>query len=218
MRLPPLTQDQILRWADAHYRRTAGWPTCECGPIRDAPGETWKAIDQALRLGMRTLRGGSSLARLLARRRGVRNLQELPRLTEKQILAWADAHNRRTGVWPTSKSGAIPGTWSETWTGVNAALQKGRRGFPGGSSLARLLARRRGVRNPKQPAPLTARQILRWARAYRRDHGRWPDRYSGAVAPGKGETWGMIDRALRIGLRGLAGNTSLYRLVTGKDG
>jgi hypothetical protein len=36
-----------------------------------APGETWVAIDAALAHGHRGLPGGDSVARLLARRRGV---------------------------------------------------------------------------------------------------------------------------------------------------
>ena len=36
--------------------------------------------------------GGSSLPRLLAAHRGVRNRKQLPRLTERQIVRWARAH------------------------------------------------------------------------------------------------------------------------------
>jgi hypothetical protein len=47
----------------------------------------------ALRLGLRGLPGGSSLARLLDEQRRVRNVKNLPPLTEEQILAWADEHH-----------------------------------------------------------------------------------------------------------------------------
>jgi hypothetical protein len=57
------------------------------------------------------------------------------------ILAWADAWHRRTGQWPGVLSGEIPGTGGETWVGVNRALYFGRRGFPGGDSLKKLLRR-----------------------------------------------------------------------------
>jgi hypothetical protein len=211
--LPRLTLTQILAWADAYHRRTGTWPTSESGPITKTCGETWKAIDHALRLGMRSLPGGSSLSRLLAQRRGVRNIQNLPRLSFRRILAWADAHHYRTGTWPTSDSGLITKTLGETWSGVNAALQKGRRGFRGGFSLARLLAQRRGVRNPKQPPQLSMERILKWADAYKRRHGFWPNRQSGAIAEMDGETWAMIDRALAKQQRGLCGKSSLFRLL-----
>ena len=55
----------------------------------------------ALESGLRGLTGKSSLPCLLAERRGVRNQGNLPRLTETQILAWADEHYRRTQRWPT---------------------------------------------------------------------------------------------------------------------
>jgi hypothetical protein len=211
--LPRLTIKQVLDWADAHHKRTGAWPISESGPIPGAAGETWKAIDHALRLGMRRLPGGSSLSRLLAKRRGVRNIQDLPRLSLEQILAWADAHHDRTGTWPTSDSGPIAGTSGETWSAVNAALQKGRRGFPGRSSLARLLAKTRGVRNPKQPSQLSVELILQCADAYQRRHGSWPTRNSGPIAEMDGETWAMIDRALARRQRGLRRKSSLYRLL-----
>ncbi len=211
--LPPLTIKQILAWADGHYGRTGGWPTSESGPIFGTSGETWKAIDHALRLGMRSLPGGSSLSRLLAKQRGVRNIQNLPRLSLKQVLTWVDAHHRRTGTWPTSDAGPVSKASGETWSAVNAALQKGRRGFPGGSSLARLLAKKRGVRNPKQPPQLNVNLILRWADTYKRRNGIWPTRHSGSIDDMDGETWAMIDRALTKRQRGLSSKFSLYHLL-----
>src|SRR5262249_15590888 len=140
----------------------------------------------------------------------------LPPLTVKQILAWADAYQKRRGTWPTSDSGPIAKTWGETWAGVNAALQKGRRGFPGGSSLARLLAKHRKVRNLKSARPLAVEGILHGAAVHHRRAGSWPNRNSGPISEAPGETWAMIDRALRRGQRGLPGKSSLYRLLTNK--
>ena len=51
--------------------------------VRDDLAETWAAVDAALINGVRGLEGGSSLARLLDRERGVRNRKALPRLTVK---------------------------------------------------------------------------------------------------------------------------------------
>jgi hypothetical protein len=70
-RKPPLTVAEILRWADAHRRRTGAWPGVTSGPVAGAPGETWPALDKALRRGGRGLPGGGSLARLLRRERGL---------------------------------------------------------------------------------------------------------------------------------------------------
>jgi hypothetical protein len=143
-RRPPLTVAQILSWADAHFDRTGRWPSEESGPVRGRRGETWVALDRALRRGLRGLPGGTTLPRLLAERRAKRNMAALPRLTRAQILRWADAHRRRTGAWPTATSGAVTEARGETWRSVDAALRQGWRGLPGGDSLARLLDRERG--------------------------------------------------------------------------
>src|SRR5262245_43530924 len=53
--LPPLTVEDILRWADAHFQRTHTWPTSDSGPIPDTKKEKWSSIDHALRIGSRGL-------------------------------------------------------------------------------------------------------------------------------------------------------------------
>src|SRR5262249_38567069 len=111
----PLTEEMILAWADEHHRRWDDWPKAASGAIEDAPGEIWKTIDNLLRIGLRGLRGGSSLAQLLADHRGVRNALGLAGLTTQQILAWADAHHQCTGDWPTRDSGTVVEAPGETW-------------------------------------------------------------------------------------------------------
>jgi hypothetical protein len=58
---------QILAWARAHHGRTGRWPSAGSGPVREAPGLTWLAVNGALSKGLRGLRGGDSLAQLLVR-------------------------------------------------------------------------------------------------------------------------------------------------------
>jgi hypothetical protein len=62
---PPLTEQQILAWAKAHYKATGKWPICHGGPISQSPSDTWLGVDKALRAGRRGLPGGSSLTMLL---------------------------------------------------------------------------------------------------------------------------------------------------------
>jgi hypothetical protein len=216
--LPDLAEARILRWAKAHRRRTGRWPRVKDGPVADAPGETWLAVDSALREGLRGLTGGSSLARLLAARLGVRNQADAPRLTEDQVLAWADAHHRRTGRWPGQASGPVRGAPGESWASVERSLQTGLRGLPGGSSVAQLLAERRGVRNPARPPRLRVEEVLAWARAHRRRTGGWPNQGSGPLVDAPGETWAGVNAALRYGLRGLPGGDSLGKLLARRFG
>jgi len=214
--LPRLKVQGILAWADAYFLRTRRWPTRTSGPIDEAPGENWQAVALALYHGLRGLPGGSSLARLLARERGVRNHMELPSLSIPEILRWADAHRDRHGTWPRSSSGPIPEAPGETWIKVHNALTDGCRGLPGGSSLARLLRSKRGVRSVAYLAPFTIDRILAWADAHRARTGRWPASRSGPIPEAPGENWQMVENALRLGLRGLAGGSSLARLLAGK--
>jgi hypothetical protein len=141
-KLTPLTIQTILKWADAHYARTGQWPTGagSSGPVSDAPGETWSRIDYALMEGYRGLPGGSSLALVLVRFRGVRRTTHRPPITVRQILRWADQYHRRTGSWPTHRSGAIPESQGDKWVTVNCALEKGSRGLPGNQTLPKFLA------------------------------------------------------------------------------
>ena len=83
---PQLTVDQILTWADIHRERKGKWPKHTSGRVYLASFETWKGLDTSLRRGYRGLPGGSSLARLLAEHRGVRNHRALPLLSLEQVL------------------------------------------------------------------------------------------------------------------------------------
>ena len=209
----PLTISGILSLADKHYRMTGAWPHGDDRRVHGLRGENWRKIDNALRLGLRGLPGGSSLARLLAERRGVRNLGQLPRLTYKQILQWAEAYYHGTGKWPTSESGHIPDSGGETWKSVDHALRIGSRNLPGGSSLARLLALKRRVRNIQQLPHLSGKQILAWADAYFAHWDDWPTVKSGRVDGVAEETWSGINTALVAGRRGFPGGFSLPRLL-----
>ncbi len=212
---PLLSIEQILAWADAHKATTGGWPDLKSGQV-SGTNETWLRIDESLRGGRRGLPGGSSLARLLAEHRSVRNITDLPPLTIKQILTWADSHKAATGDWPNQFSGGVTGT-NETWHAIQHALLEGRRGFPGGSSLAKLLAEHRGVRNLQDLPVLTIEQILAWANAYQAATNEWPKKSSGQIT-GIDESWAGINAALYTGLRGLPRGSSLAKLLSDHRG
>jgi hypothetical protein len=211
--LLPLSYEQIIVWADAHYKRTGEWPRRDSSAIQDVPGETWANVNAALIQGTRGLPADSSLAKLLADYRGVRNRAALPDLTEKQILAWADAHCERTGNWPRVLDGPIEESSGETWSGIQNALRAGLRGLPGGSSLAALLAEQRGKTHLKNRPPLSIDQILEWADEEHKCKGKWPNAKSGPVCAAPAETWAAINAALHRGMRGLPGNSSLAALL-----
>ncbi len=210
---PRLTVKRILAWADEYHAHNERWPIQHSGDLPDVPDMNWRKIDAALRLGLRGLPAGSSLSRVLDQHRGVRNRMGAPALTLRNILAWADAHHRRTGAWPKTKSGPVREAPVENWSAINAALDQGVRGLSGGSSLARCLAERRGARNPRDLPKLTVKQILSWAHRHFERTGRWPTYKSGRVVGASGETWAGINNALRRGSRQLHGQSSLARLL-----
>jgi len=216
-RIPRLTVEQILAWADAHHARTGRWPTTDSGPVQGHRKEKWVNIDRGLRQGLRGLLGGSSLPRLLAAKRGARNKRDLPPLTVDQILAWADAHHAASGAWPGNKSGPVAGQPGESWGCINECLRTGLRGLPGGDSLGRLLFVHRGKRYGSKPA-LSTEIILEWADRHRGRTGRWPNLRSGPVEDAPGETWVAINTALIRGARGLPGGESLSKLLKRQRG
>ncbi len=208
-----LTIRQVMLWADAYHDRTSKWPTVRSGRIPESAGETWRTVDSALRAGARWQAEGTTLAELLGRRRNEQHPRKLPRLTIKQVLTWANEHYRRTGRWPKAGSGRIPGSCGETWSIINTALLEGCRGFPGGSSLPRLLEEQRGVRNMQHLPRLTIKQILKWIDAHRKRTGRWPTPHSGAILRSGGETWEAIQGSLFSGGRGLRGGLTLAKVL-----
>jgi hypothetical protein len=211
--LPPLTEEQVLAWADLHHARTGAWPNPQSGEVLGANGETWRDIQNALRTGLRGLPGGATLVQLFAERRGVRNQYRPPSLTVEQILGWADAHHARTGAWPTINSGPVADIPGESWGAIAQALRKGNRGLSPGSSLPILLERERGARNLGNLPRFQVPEILSWADAHRARYGKWPSTTSGPIPEAPGETWERVHVALYRGLRGLPGGSSLARLL-----
>ncbi len=208
----------ILAWADSHHRRTGKWPKSRSGSIPASGGETWRKVDSALRFGFRGLPGGESLAELLDRKRSARNMKALPPLNTRKIIAWADAHHRRTGKWPRALSGPIPASRGDSWRKVDSALRNGFRGQPGQSSLALLLLRKRSVERYSSLPRLDIKQILAWADRYHVKTGRWPAMASGPIDGTTGETWNKVHASLRFGRRGLPGKSSLAELLRQERG
>jgi len=69
---------------------------------------------------------------------------------------------------------------------------------------------------PPHPAcgqKLSERIILRWAEAFNERVGYWPTRHSAFTDLSRREKWAIIDQALREGLRGLPGKSSLAKLL-----
>lgn len=215
----PLSIRLILSWVDCHRDRHGRWPNHLSGKIKDSPdGTTWLGVDTALSKGGRSLPGGSSLARVLYLHRGVRSPGNVPPLNPRQIFTWARQHFQRLGKWPTEDSGPILTAPGESWAAIDLALRRGKRGLPGGSSLAQLLAEQHVKRNLQRLSTLNAEQVLAWADAYFLAHGAWPYRDSGDIEGTDGETWQAVHKALQRGHRGLPYARSLANFLDQQRG
>lgn len=207
---PDLAIEQILDWADAHHHRTGTWPTQKSGNI---PGtsENWSAISQCLRHGLRSLPGGDTLSRLLARRRNHQPSNLKQHLTYDNILAICDQHYSNTGNFPTVKSGYCK-TLGITFRSLDATMSAGCRGLTKRISLAQLLASERGKRNPSGLPNITEDNIKTWIMDFRNEHGRYPKRNDGRIASSD-ETWQNVSNAMLNGLRGLTLRMSLKKYI-----
>ncbi len=209
------TEERILQLADAYFKEHGSWPNRKSGNIAGSPqsADTWLGINEALIQGNRGLAGGSSLARLLFKHRGVPNKANLASLMQETILEWADAHHARTGKWPNHLSGEISESPGETWAKLDGSLRKGQRGVGRKFSLAQLLHKERGVRIKGQAPALTVEQIQEWACQHYEIMGNWPTITSGKVLANLSESWDQINSALTLGLRGLPGGSSIAKQV-----
>jgi hypothetical protein len=212
--LPDLTEDRILDWADAFYAARGDWPRWDSGPIGRSGGETWFSVSTALVLGQRGFPPGGSLADFLAHHDRIGCKTDERKLSVGQIMAWAKAWRKRTGSWPSSRSGEIPWQRGLTWLDVNKLLQSGQAGLPVGTTLSLL---RSGKKLSARQAPLTEQQILDWIDSHRKRTGRWPVSSSGRVLDAPGESWLSISLALMRGSRGLEACSSLSELVRKKS-
>ncbi len=215
-----LTEDIVLLWCDQFHERTGQWPQMKLHgklTIEGSVGIRWKWIDSALLRGSRGLPGGSSIPRLLAKHRGVRNRKGLSKLTHKLILKWAEAYHKRHGRWPIQDTTErdIPESPGDGWQNIDDSMRRGLRGLPGGYSLARLLEDERGVRNFANLPPLSEAQILKWCDAYHERTGRWPGQrvWMEEIPESGGETWCRVDQAMKIGIRSLSPGDTLSNLL-----
>ena len=219
--LPDLSIDGVLAWMDDHYTLTGTWPTKESGVVAADPSEQWAAVDAALRNGLRSLPGGTSLIRMAIDFRGREDVKAVPPLSIEQVVRWMQAHTSSCRRYPTKRSGAIDGAPGETWAGLDSALRFGQRGLPGGQSVAKLRNELiKGGRLPAEPpsrrmyaAPLSLEQIAVWMQAYVNKHGRYPSHHKREKVDGAaGENWGSLQSSLNNGYRGLPGGQSLASL------
>jgi hypothetical protein len=221
----PLTKDLIIDWVHQHISKYNKKPRMLSGKIEFASGPykgiTWSAVNSALWKGGRGLVGGSSLANLIAEEFGIKNKMNLPPLTEKIICDWVGKFIEKNKRKPTKSDGIIEFANNEykgeTWKTINFSLLRGTRGLRGGSSLAKLIQQKFGIRDYCNPPKLSLEMIREWIQKYIIKHNTKPTAKSGIVEFAedeyKGITWAAIADAMSNGRRGLTGKLSLAQYI-----
>jgi hypothetical protein len=212
-----LSREEILQWLDQFHAEFGEWPATrgETRPVPGHPDESWGRVDNALKIGFRGLSGGESLALLLQKERGRRNIRSLPKLTTSLILGLCDQFRSEFGEWPSSEdTRPVPGYPDEKWIGLDSALMLGRRGLPGSLSLAKLLQEARGRVHKHLQCDLTEEVIVTWMKDEHSRTGKWPNGLSKEPIVGhEEETWFRLNGCLSKGLRGLPSGSSIAILL-----
>ncbi len=214
--LPNYTTAKVVEWADTYFKDNGEWPTRSSGPIKGVPGETWARVAAAVEQGLRGLPKMSSLQALLRKEKNAESNRAIRlKLPEEEILKLLKGYNKRhPGKWPTETTkDPVLKKKGLSWRKIDRSLREGARGLPGGSSIAKFLTEKLGIRNGNRPGPISEDTIWSWAKAHKKATGAWPTRDSGDVNGHPGEVWGNLDGALKNGSRGFPGGSSLKKLI-----
>ena len=140
----------------------------------------------------------------------VRRFRANKMLTEDLIWGWMKLYFITNGKYPSVKTNESPET-GEEWRNIDSSLRIGNRGLRGGSSIAMLKSQRTGVKSVRRTSMLKESIVFRWMKRYCKEKGHWPRQSSMELSP-EGSTWCSVNSALQVGVRGLAGGSSLKKL------
>ena len=228
--LEPFTTVIIKDWVSKFIKKYGRKPTANDGIIEFTKSGydniTWATLDSAFNKGSRGLIGQSSLAEFIKENFGIKNHNYPPPISLYYLDVWIKKYMNLHGRKPIVQSGIVEFVDGQykgiTWAAINSALQKGRRGLPGGISLPQYIEARFEIKRSGNPPPLTESVILDWARQYIAKYKKNPTVQTGIIEftedEYKDETWRAVDAALRRGSRTLAGKSSLANLIHDKFG
>lgn len=184
------------------------WPTKNSGDATSdfGFGESWSAVDAALKQRGRGLLGGfSNIRSLLVERLGATPgpCRDSNNITEQDIVDASERFRQARGKLPMAGSGDASEFMQtgqyETWARLNSALARGSRGLPGGSSLSKLL-HARGLRD-SGARDLGEGEIRKAVALFLAVHGHLPSTKSGDASDyiGRDITWEAIGAKFRRG-------------------
>jgi hypothetical protein len=196
------------------YQREGNWPAANSVKT-ERFGVPFRHLDLYLLRGTRSLPGNSSLYQesiKVAAARGVpiedRRGDNSP-LTVGMVRDAIRAFHAQHGRFPVvGRDGVSP--LGITWTTLSLHLTDGRRGLPGGSTLAKEIEAVRREMGLKPPEP-TRELVLKAIEEYRDETGGYPIQQTRGEIPTLGMSWMVLAKRLRAGL--LGGGVTLVGLI-----
>ena len=206
--VPLMPLDEILNYADLWFKEYKKWPKKGSGPVGEDTELTWNDVNNQCK----RKEHNSSLANLLLEKRQVRHHLAKKNLSIQLIISWAKHHYQETNSWPTYESGVVLAEPSENWGAIRSNLVAGGRGLPSGLSIEKVLTNELGIVGVRSGKNLTEELVIRLAKAHFELTEVYPHEKSTWILDGS-DSWAAISAALREGLRGLPGGTSLAQLL-----
>ena len=135
------------------------------------------------------------------------------------VVNWVKKYKDKYGKFPHHASGKVEFADEDiTWSALEACLINGWRGLPKNTSLSKLIAEQFNVINRSNTKKYSNNIIRKWIERHYKEYGYYPTKRSGVIewASEYGYnlvTWDAIDRALRVGVKGLSGGSSLSNFI-----
>jgi hypothetical protein len=211
--LPDFSEEKIVEWAKKYFLVHNKYPSIRTKPSDWLPeGETWIALDIALKRGTRGLPGGSSVAKLFEKYFGIRNKTNIPKISEQCIIDYMIVFKDKYGYFPhahSKENEMLPS--GESWHGFDKALRNARRGLTK-TTLASLKEKYFGIKNILTLTKLFEKQITKWVIEHYNKYGEYPSKKTEINSLPNGECWRKLEADLAQGHRGLPGNNSLAKI------
>lgn len=199
-----LTEYQVAFLCIRYYQVHGKNPQYRSGFVEGLSGEeTWGGIIKDVRKGFRGLTCKYKWIDFL---KNVAGLPIKKNFTETQILQWVKNYKILNGKFPTTLSGNIQESPSETWNNINQCFYKGIRGLNKSyGSLKKFLEI-----NAEKPGDLTYKLIYNWINEYYINNGKFPSRRSGSIY---NDTWSRVDKCFKEKTSGLINYNSLSNFI-----